>query len=120
MSGRDVLFACAEGLGVILPQPKTLEKYGLTATTWLEILERQDWVCPICERFPSTGKFVTDHEHVRGWSKMPDEERARYVRGVTCWWCNRYVLASHISIIRAYRIAAYLEAFEIRLGRSST
>jgi hypothetical protein len=104
----------ARALGVHLPAPATLEKYGLNEYDWLTILHDQGWTCGVCGEFPKTGKFVTDHEHRRGWSKLPDAERARYVRGLTCWWDNRYLLARDPSIRRAEGVVAYLKRYEER------
>lgn len=101
--------------GVVIPTEKTLAKYGFAAPDgWLEHLEAAGWTCPVCERFPKSGKFVTDHEHVRGWAGMPDDVRRRYVRGVTCWHCNRYLLAGNIDSARALRVHEYLLRYEAR------
>lgn len=99
---------------VVLPHANTVAKYGWTLTEWLKQLESQAWLCPVCGRFPGTGKFVTDHEHVRGWHQMPDDERKLYIRGLTCWTCNRYLLARGISVEAAENIAQYLRTYEER------
>lgn len=100
--------------GVVLPASTTTARYGWTLVDWLSMLESQGWVCPICGRAPRTGKYVTDHEHVRGWKNMPDEERALYIRGLTCWVDNRYLLARGISVQVALNVADYLQRFEDR------
>ena len=100
--------------GIRLPHPSTLAKYGWSIDEWVAQLKRQAWVCPICNKLPGTGKFVTDHEHVRGWHQMPDDERKLYIRGLTCWTCNRYLLARGISIASAQNIAEYLREYEAR------
>lgn len=100
--------------GVVLPSQKTLDKYGLTLREWLHHLDAQQWRCAICHLKSNTGKYVTDHEHVRGWVAMPDEERKRYVRGVICWMCNRYYLAKGISLLRARNVVQYLTDYEAR------
>ena len=104
----------AADLGVVIPQPATLAKYGLDSEAWLEHLEGAGWKCPVCLRFPSSGRFVTDHEHIRGWSKLPKEERPGFVRGVICWHCNRYLLAGSMDSAKARRVARYLEEYEGR------
>jgi hypothetical protein len=100
--------------GVKIPTPKTFDKYGWTLLDWLQTLAEQDWRCPICDKAPPSGKYVTDHEHVRGWAAMPDEQRRLYVRGLTCWTCNRYLLARSISIETAERVALYLRRYAAR------
>ncbi len=109
----------ADRLGVHLPAESTLAKYGLDLREWLALLDDADWACPICGREPSTGKYVTDHEHVRGWEGMEDDERKRYVRGVTCWTCNRYLLARDMSLATARRMIAYFERYIERFEASS-
>lgn len=97
---------------VKLPSPVTVAKYGWTLRDWLAEADKNDWRCPICGRRPAPGKgFVTDHEHVRGWKNMPDEERRLYIRGLTCWTCNRYLLARDISPQTARNVVAYLDAY---------
>lgn len=100
--------------GVIPPSQKTLDKYGLTLQEWFTYLDEHDWYCRVCLRRTNTGRYVTDHEHVAGWSGMEAEQRKLYVRGVVCWHCNRYLLVRGITPDRAYRIAKYLEDFEQR------
>lgn len=97
-----------------LPSQVTIEKYGWTLRDWLQTLNDNGWQCPICKRATKTGKYVTDHEHVRGWHSMPDEQRALYVRGLTCWSCNRYLLARDISVETAMNVVAYLQTYAER------
>ena len=97
--------------GVRLPQPATLKVYGWTLPEWLAMLDAQGWVCPLCGRFPKEGKFVTDHEHVRGWKKMPPEQRKLYVRGLTCWTCNKFMLQRGMTTVVASNIVVYLERY---------
>lgn len=116
-SGVNII-TLAQGMGVIIPAPPTLAKYALTAEEWCSILAAQGWICPICRKFPKTGRFVTDHEHVRGWADMVkrgDASRKRYVRGVTCWFCNHYRLTRSITPEIALNVASYLEAYHERL-----
>jgi hypothetical protein len=90
------------------PSQKTLDKYGLTPESWREILRRQGDVCPICKGVPSTGRWVVDHEHCRGYKKMPPEERAKRVRGVCCWFCNHTYIGRAITIAKAQNVLSYL------------
>lgn len=90
------------------PSKTTLKKYGLSVEEWQAILDRQGGVCPICQKVPSTGRWVTDHFHVIGWKKMLPEQRKKYVRGVLCWVCNNRVLTRGITIQKLENAARYL------------
>lgn len=56
-----------------------VKKYGLTAEQYAEMLEQQNYQCPICERdFEETGEQAAiDHDHETG-----------AVRGLLCKQCN--------------------------------
>ncbi len=100
-----------------VPTKATLAKYGLTVEEWHAILERQGGVCPIMGTVPSTGRFVIDHEHVKGWKAMPPDERKKYVRGLVSWYANHAYLGRGINIDRAERVAEYLRAYAARRPR---
>lgn len=95
------------------PSAKTLAKYGLTASDWDAILERQGGVCAICEMLPKSGRLNVDHDHARGWKKMPPEKRAKHVRGLACFFCNLYYLGRGITAKRAYNVLRYLERYTL-------
>lgn len=101
-------------VAVAPPSQKTLDKYGLTEADWWAILERQGGICPICHKVPTTGRFVVDHDHVRGWKKLPPEERKRYCRGLVCWFDNHYYLGRSITIEKSRNVTAYLEQYQAR------
>ena len=103
--------------GILVPLPKTLEKYGLDMLLWLRILEGQGWACGVCGNMPPSGKLVTDHEHVKGWAKLPPEERRRYVRGLVCWIANHYWLGRGMDDRRAQGVVDYLKAYARRRPR---
>ena len=96
------------------PLDATLAKYGLSRPEFKAILERQGNICPICFHIPKTGRWVIDHKHVSGYKKLSPEKRKELVRGITCWYCNRWHLAKGMSIEKADNIIAYLEEFERR------
>lgn len=100
-----------ETIEIQYPSAVTLKKYGLTLDEWIVILHSQDDVCPICGKFPSTGRFVTDHQHVKGYRTLPPEVRKTYVRGITCWFCNRYYMSKGMTIEKAQNIATYLAKY---------
>lgn len=99
---------------IVEPSKATLKKYGLTLGEWRDILTKQGGICPICEKEPSTGRFVVDHLHVKGWKKLPPEKRKTYVRGLTCWFCNRWYMSRNMTIEKARNIELYLLRFETR------
>lgn len=103
----------ALALGIRPPTPTTLKRYGLTVEDWLGLLAAQGWKCPICLRRAGL-LWNTDHDHVRGWKRMPPEQRRRYVRGVLCAHCNHRRVNSRMSSAEALRIAKYLAAYEAR------
>jgi len=94
------------------PTPATLAKYGFTEDEWWAIMERQGFRCPIMNQPSGTGRYVIDHEHVRGWKKMPPEQRKQYVRGIVSWFANHAYLGRGISVERAVRTALYLAKYE--------
>jgi hypothetical protein len=102
---------------VVLPQPPqatSLKKYGITQQEWLERVREQGGVCPICEKLPPNGRLVTDHEHVKGWKKMPPSERKLYLRFMPCLRCNLMYLPVGLTVQKAKNIVKYLEAYEKR------
>lgn len=96
------------------PTPATLKKYGLSEDEWRAMAIAQDWKCFICRKTPSTGRLCVDHEHVKGWKKMPPERRKLYVRGLLCWTCNHYYVGRGIDVEKATRVVQYLEEYAIR------
>ena len=100
----------AKARGIRVPQNRTLVKYGLTQEMWLSIMARQGWMCPICHK--TEALWNTDHQHVPGWVKMSAQERARHVRGILCWYCNKKHAPSNMSAEHARRLASYLEIYE--------
>jgi hypothetical protein len=106
--------------GVIIPQPSTFKRYGITEAHWLGLLASQGGVCPICARVPPSGKMAVDHEHVPKWKRLAPAERARFVRGVVCVWCNRWALHYSMSAVKAKRVAAYLADYQDRRDAWST
>lgn len=103
--------------GVKLPTLTTLAGYGLTLDDWLVILVRQGYRCGVCKKKPKSGRLFTDHEHVRGWKRLPPAERALYVRGLACYVCNRFVLNYRINAKLLRQAATYLDAYDGRRSR---
>jgi hypothetical protein len=98
------------------PTDNTLRKYGLTRLDFDMLMKAQGGVCAICKRRPN-GRWNIDHFHVRGWGKMPPERRKLWVRGATCWKCNKYLLGPGINVERAQNVLSYLQRFEARINK---
>jgi hypothetical protein len=96
------------------PSEATLKKYGLIEAEWQVMADAQGHACFICEKTPTTGRLVIDHEHVKGWKKMPPEQRKLYVRGLLCWVCNHYYVGRGISIAKAEKVVKYLSDYAQR------
>ena len=97
-----------------VPSQGTLRRYGLCTRSWLAILEDQGNVCAICGRVPPSGRWVTDHEHVKGWKKMTPTERRKYVRGVLCFLCNGKCVSKHVTLERAINTVTYFKKYNKR------
>ena len=97
---------------ISVPSVATLKKYGLSEAEWAEILDRQGAVCAVCKKAPSTGRLCIDHDHAKGWKKMPPEKRKLFVRGLLCWVCNHYYLGRGISITKAENVVLYLKRYQ--------
>ena len=101
------------------PRPQTLKKYRLSEEMWIILGDLQDWKCPICERqFTEELRPVIDHEHVKGYRKMKIEKKPKYVRGLTCNYCNLRRLpkgSKNLSPVEiAYNIYQYLLEYSLR------
>ena len=94
------------------PRPETLRKYGLTEADWYALLARQGGVCVVCEKLPSSGRFNVDHDHVPGWKKMPDHLRKLHVRGLLCFFCNKYYVGRCVTAAKSRNVTKYLENHE--------
>lgn len=97
--------------GIIKPAGNA-EWYGLTKHEWLAIFRKQGCVCAICKQ--PNRKWVTDHEHVKGWKQMEPEQRKLYVRGILCIWCNFRILRRGVTIQKLINALRYLEEYEAR------
>lgn len=60
--------------------------YGITLIEWTEIFLNQGKVCACCKKLHP--RMCVDHIHVKGYKKMPPEEKKKYVRGICCFMCN--------------------------------
>lgn len=102
--------------GILVPSAPTLQRYGWAYDKWVMVLHDQGYACGCCGKKPGSGRLYIDHEHARGWSKMPPEERALYVRGLACYVCNRFVLNYRVTALLMRQAADYLDAYHARRG----
>jgi hypothetical protein len=93
----------------IAPRAETLAKYGLTLEAWRQLVKRQGGVCAICRTLPKTQRLCIDHVHVRGWAAMEPGARALFVRGLLCFFCNKYYCGRAITVRKARNLVEYLE-----------
>lgn len=100
---------------IVIPRQVTMDKYGYDEALYLEKLEKQNYKCPICGKTPSTGKFVIDHEHVKNYKKLPPELRRKHVRGILCYFCNRFYMAKAMTTEKAKNVIEYLGRYQARL-----
>lgn len=74
---------------------------------------RQEYKCPVCGNLLAKRTNI-DHAHVKGWAKMPSEERKLYVRGILDFFCNKYYMGKAITIQKSKNVTKYLQEFENR------
>lgn len=98
-----------------IPRPETLRKYGLTLEDFNELYTLQGGKCAICEK-PFTKTICIDHNHVRNWKHMTPENRKRHVRGLLCFFCNKYYVGRSITVRKARNVVTYLEKHEARIA----
>ena len=101
-------------LGIQVPTPATLNKYGLTVEDWQWFVDDQGGACGACAKVPTTARLNIDHEHVRGWKTMPTAERKQYVRGLLCYMCNHYRLARGATVANLRGASDYLQRYAER------
>jgi hypothetical protein len=96
------------------PTKQTLKKYGLDPEGWKAMADSQGHVCAVCRQSPTNGRLCIDHDHVKGWKKMPAERKVQYIRGLLCFRCNTTYVGRAITIQRSMNVTAYLQAFDVR------
>lgn len=69
-----------------------VKKYGLSNEDFDRMMTAQNGVCAICGKPSITISLHIDHTHVRGFTKMLPVEKRKYVRGLVCYRCNRFLI----------------------------
>jgi Recombination endonuclease VII len=100
--------------GIRIPSDMTLKKYGLTLSDWSSMALEQSYRCAVCEKTPASGIMHIHHQHVAKWKTMEPERRKQYVIALVCQFCNRFVLARTMTLLKARNIVTMLEAYEAR------
>lgn len=93
------------------PTKATLAKYGMSEADWLRLARSQNGACGACGQIPISGRLNIDHEHIRGWKKMPPDERKGYVRGLLCYMCNSMYCSRGMTVAKAEGVAKYLTRY---------
>ena len=71
-----------------------LLNYGITVEDVAYFWDQQKGLCPICEEKLGARTWVVEHDHKTG-----------VVRGLTCWWCNFYVIpAAELALRHRHRM----------------
>lgn len=86
--------------------------YGITLEQYEAMLTLTNGGCWICGKPPKPGKHLNvDHEHPTKAQRKAGVVFGK-VRGLLCWFCNRYVIGrSKADVVWRYRKAAeYLES----------
>lgn len=102
---------------LIEPKPATLKKYGLSLEEWRALADYQGHACFVCKQEPTKGRLCIDHEHAKGWKKMPPERRKLFVRGLLCFRCNTTFVGRGVTVERSRNVTKYLEEYEARRPR---
>jgi recombination endonuclease VII len=110
----DEIVVIPLGMNVVVTLDASLKKYGLDEQGWLRILRDQGWVCAICEKPSSTGRYVVDHFHAPKFKDLSPEDKRSLIRCITCWFCNHAYLGRGITIAKAKNVLKVLEDFEAR------
>lgn len=101
-----------------IPSLATLKKYGIGYLEFSMMWNRQGGVCAICKRLPKSGKLCIDHEHVKGFKKFPLEKKRKFVRGLICYQCNRFVVGRWGTLPKLQNAVEYLESYEARKAKA--
>ena len=96
---------------LIEPSKATVKKYGLNLEEWKAMADAQNHACFVCKQEPKKGRLCIDHEHIKGWKKMPPEQRKKFVRGLLCWRCNTTFVGRAITVERSKAVTEYLENY---------
>lgn len=77
-----------------------LRRFGITEEQYEELFQKQRGRCAICERPAETfkTKLAVDHNH-----------KTREIRGLLCFYCNRYRVGRNTCAETLQRVVDYLK-----------
>lgn len=79
------------------------QKYGISIEQWNAMFDRQNGLCPICEK----PLYKPDNAAGRRAAAVDHDHKTGRVRGLTCSNCNRYAIAKN-TLETAKRLVTYL------------
>lgn len=94
--------------GVRVPTLATMRKYGLDRSCFDKLCARQHGLCAVCFSLPDSRMLVIDHEHVKGFKKLPPQEKRKHVRGLLCTYDNFRMIPRGMTRDKANFVASYL------------
>ena len=97
-----------------IPSTKTLNKYGLNIGSWFWIATGQGLVCGVCGKLPKSGRLNVDHDHVKGYKKLPPHQKRKHIRGLLCYVCNKFFAMRGMTEEKARRLVKYLASYAER------
>jgi hypothetical protein len=85
-------------------------QYGLTSEDVARRWDYQGGLCPICWKQLTAKVWVIEHQHVKGFAKLPPGEKAKHFRGLVCGWDNHRVLSmcERAGYMRVANVVRYL------------
>lgn len=88
--------------------------YGITLAEYEILLAFGHGGCWVCGRLPMNRALHVDHFHVRGFKKLPPEQKRQHIRGLLCGICNRFYVGKGVTVVIAEGVAVYLKRFRDR------
>lgn len=92
--------------------------YGITIEDYERMFEAQDHRCAICLNVPKLKMLNVDHRHVKNYKDLPACEKKKEVRGLLCFFCNKYLMGAveHYKNPRdiLFRLNGYCQAHSIK------
>lgn len=111
------MFILENHMNVAIPavtayQRKQLEKYGLSPTDYIDLLNSQGGVCAICKKSPGKKRLVIDHDH----HCCPEKSSCRdCIRGLLCGFCNVALGFFKDDVSSLNNAVKYLENYQLRI-----
>ena len=88
---------------------RLMHTYGITIEEWNDMYDKQLGLCACCGKKLKNPHI--DHEHLPGYSTMPPEQKRKYIRGLVCMPCNRFLICKN-NWQTIQDVYEYLERYE--------